>query len=97
MPISDKFNTLRFINDSTTDQDKYSQHFLALMMIHNASDVELCQLFPSSLQDFTLFWLVSLASRSISRFQELGQKFRHYFIAEQKIIPTSDHLLIIRQ
>lgn len=54
------------------------------MMIHNASAVELCCLFPNSLQDFALSWLASLAPRSISGFQKLGQKFRHHFMAQRK-------------
>lgn len=68
--------------DGTTGPDKYLQHFLALMMIHNASDVELCRLFPNSLWDSALSWLDSLAPRSISGFRELGQKFRHHFEAQ---------------
>lgn len=54
-PITDKINTLRFDRyDKTRNPDKHMQHFLALMIIHNASDVELCQLFPSSLRDSAL-------------------------------------------
>lgn len=60
MPISNKFYTLRFdCYDETTDPDKHYQHFLALMMIQNASDVQLCQLFLSSLWDSALCWLAS--------------------------------------
>lgn len=41
--VSDKFNTLHFNRcDETTDPVKHLQHFLALIMIHNAPDVELC-------------------------------------------------------
>lgn len=54
-PISDKFNTLWFDRHScTTDPDKHLQYFLALMMIFNTSDMELCHLFPNSLRDFSL-------------------------------------------
>lgn len=67
------------------------------MMIHNASYVELCQSFPNSLWDSTLSLLASLKPRSISRFRELGQKFRHYFDAQWEIIPASNHLFLVRQ
>lgn len=77
--VSNKFNTLRFDwYDGTTDPDK---HFLALMMIHNALNVELCCLFPNSLRDSALTWLASLAPWSIWGFWELSQKFRHHFMA----------------
>lgn len=66
-------------------------------MIHNALDVELCHLFPSSLCNTTLCWITSLPLGWISSFQDLGQKFRHYFAAEREIIPVSDHLLIVWQ
>lgn len=40
--MSDKLNTLQFDRDGMTDLDKCFQHFLALMMIHNVFDVQLC-------------------------------------------------------
>lgn len=73
------------------------QHLWALMMIHNASDVELCRLFPSSLWDSALSWLALLAPRSILGFRELGQKFRQHFAEKWEIIQASDYLFTIRQ
>lgn len=68
-PISEKFNTLCFKQyNGTTDLDKHLQRFLALMMIHNVFDIELCCLSPSSLRDTTLCWLASLPPRFISSF-----------------------------
>lgn len=71
--VSKTFNTLRFDRyDDTTDPDKHIQYFMALIMIHNSSDAELCRFFPSYLRDSALYWLASLALRSISSFRELG-------------------------
>lgn len=67
------------------------------MVIDNASNVELCRLFPSSFRGTTLCWLTSLTSQSISGFQDLGHKFCNYFAAQREIIPTSDHLLTVQQ
>lgn len=78
-PIYDKFNTLCF------DWYGHFQHFLALIMIHNVSDVEFCRFFPSSLLDSTLCWLASLPSCSIFEFQDLGQKFRHHFLLSGRL------------
>lgn len=96
--VLDKFNTLRFERcDGTIDPDKYLQHFLALMMIQNASDVELCCLFPIPLWDSALSLLASLAPWSISSIQELEQEFRYHFVAQREIISTFNYLLTIEQ
>lgn len=88
-PILDKFNTLRFERyNGTTNPDKHLQHFLAFMMICNASDVELCLLFPSSLRDTALCWLASLSSQMDIRFSRLGTKIPPLFCGTKRDHPS---------
>lgn len=71
--------------------------FTSSMYIYNASDSTCCLLFPSSLTGKALAWYVHLPPRSISSFNDLGEKFTKNFLAQAIFIPTSDFLFSVQQ
>lgn len=83
--------------DGSTDPMQHMHRFATSMYVYNALDIAYCQIFPSSLAGQALAWYSHLLARSISSFQDLGEKLTKHFLAHAIFTPTSDFLLSIRQ
>ena len=83
--------------DGTTDPEEHLGVYKAQMYDQDVDDATYCCYFPATLKGVLQSWFNSLPPRTITRFQDLANKFVGQFIASQKERTTSIHLSKIKQ
>ncbi|KAL0462503.1 UNVERIFIED_CONTAM: hypothetical protein Slati_0137900 [Sesamum latifolium] len=83
--------------DGMGDPQEHLDKFYAKINLYDLSDAAYCKVFRTTLSKRALAWFHQLFAGTISNFEQLTQRFLHYFSMNKRVPKTAAFLFTIRQ